>query len=369
MARKKIEKTAINSAETNPALLPEPTPFRKTQYIPLGFHYLDNTLLRGGIPMNGITELYGAEQAGKTLVAMRIIAQAQRLYPDKVAVWIDTENRFDPEWAERHGIDLSPDKFRLYATGAIEKASETLLQSMASNIVSVVVIDSIANTDNETSLGYNAFGKDAKANVGGYAKAITKLVKAICNYQNQIDTAVVLTNQIRDKIGVLFGSPEDRPGGKALKHDVILRIRLSKVEDVLNSSKTEILGHKVSFSVKKNSKKGIPVQATTDDNSHPVFYLDNGIEKGAVVEMVDVATDLGLFIKAGAWIKWVDENDIEVEKFQGKDKLINAFMESIDMQNTLLNMIKNVKSTKPEKEQTKVYFEEEEVDSEEEIDD
>ena len=328
-ARKDAESKAILTLDD----LPASTAYAERTFIRLGSKWIDDQLLRGGIPEGQIIEIQGEEGCGKTLLAIRIAAQAQRKHPDKLVIWIDSENRYDADWWERHGVDTDPDRWRVYNTNKLERTSELIIQAIQTGAVSVVVVDSLANNEEQDMMSYESF-RDDKIGVGGKARKIGRLVRAVGGIQFEYRTTFVVINQMREKIGVLFGSNETTPGGKALKHDTSVRIKvLYPGDDILDGD--EIAAHRVNMLVKKNSIMGIPKVDRTDEKTALVCYLDDGIERSQVIELVDEAIELGIIDVSGSWHQWDDM------KVQGRNKFLQEFLDDDDLVDTLREQIEN----------------------------
>ncbi|HIP97768.1 MAG TPA: recombinase RecA [Aquifex aeolicus] len=254
-----------------------------------GSYALDRAIGVGGIPKGRITEIFGPESSGKTTLALHIIAEAQKR--GGIAVFIDAEHALDPKYAERIGVDVEnlyisqPD----YGEQALEIA-ETLIRSGA---VDVVVIDSVAALVPKDELE----GNIGEAHVGKQARLMSQALRKLKGEVNKSKTALIFINQIREKIGVMFGNPETTPGGRALKFFADLRLDIRKIGEVKEGGEKK--GSRVRVRVVKN-KLAPPFQEAEFE-----IYYGEGICK--LCDIVDVATELRLLTKSGAWYSYGDK--------------------------------------------------------------
>jgi recombination protein RecA len=256
--------------------------------IPTGSLSLDISLGVGGIPRGRITEIYGPESSGKTTICQHIVAEAQK--SGGMAAYIDMEHAMDPKYAAHCGVDIENLLISQPDTGeqALE-ICETLVRSAA---VDVVVVDSVAalvpRAEIEGDMGDASMGMQARL----MSQALRKLSGAI----NQTKTSVVFTNQLRQKIGVMFGNPETTPGGLALKFYASVRMDVRRIQSIKVGP--EIVGNRVRVRVVKN-KVAPPFRTAEFD----IMY-NEGISK--VGDIIDLATQLEIVTKRGAFFSYGD---------------------------------------------------------------
>jgi len=256
--------------------------------IPTGSLSLDLALGVGGIPRARITEIYGPESSGKTTICLHIVSEAQRM--GGTAAYIDMEHALDPTYAARLGVDVENLLISQPDTG--EQALEITETLVRTGAVDVVVIDSVAalvpRNEIEGDMGDATMGMQARL----MSQALRKLSGAI----NQTKTAVVFTNQLRQKIGVMFGNPETTTGGLALKFYASVRLDTRRIQAIKMGA--EIIGSRVRVRVVKN-KVAPPFRTAEFD----IMY-NEGISK--VGDIIDLATQLELVAKRGAFYSYGD---------------------------------------------------------------
>ena len=259
-----------------------------TQVIPTGSIALDLALGVGGLPKGRIVEIFGPEAGGKTTVTLHIIAQAQQR--GGVAAFIDAEHALDPQRAQKIGVNLDDLLISQPDTGeqGLEIA-ETLIRSGG---IDVVVIDSVAalvpRSELEGEMGDSSMGVQARL----MSQALRKLTGAVAN----TNTIIIFTNQLRQKIGIMFGNPETTPGGLALKFYASIRLDIRKIENIKEGDL--VVGSRHRVKVVKN-KVAPPFRIAEFDMN------ENGISHEG--ELLDVGIELGILIKSGAFIKWNDK--------------------------------------------------------------
>jgi recombination protein RecA len=253
--------------------------------IPTGALSLDLALGVGGLPRGRVVELYGPESGGKTTLCLSVIANAQRA--GGLAAMIDVEHALDPAYARRIGVNL--DDLLVSQPDGGEEAltvAETLIRS---NAVDVLVVDSVAALVPRQELE----GQMGDATVGAQARLMSQALRKLTAVIHKAKTCCIFTNQIREKIGVMFGNPETTPGGRALKFYASVRVDLRRV-NVIKDSAGKVVGSHVRAKVVKNKVAPPFAEAEFD-----IMY-DCGISREGSV--IDVATDLGVLEKRGAWL-------------------------------------------------------------------
>jgi recombination protein RecA len=271
--------------------------------IPTGAFALDLALGVGGIPRGRITEVFGPESSGKTTLMLSVIASAQRA--GGLAAFVDAEHAVDPSYARRIGVNL--DDLLISQPDSGEEAltiAETLIRS---NAVDVVVIDSVAALVPRAELE----GQMGDATVGAQARLMSQAMRKLTSCIHKAKTACIFTNQIREKIGVMFGSPETTPGGRALKFYSSVRIDMRRV-NVIKDPAGKVVGSHVRAKVVKNK-----VAPPFCESEFDIMY-DVGISKEGSV--IDVATDIGVIEKKGSWLAF-DGQQIGQGRESAKDFL------------------------------------------------
>jgi recombination protein RecA len=279
------------------------TPGTDIEVISSGIPSLDFALGVGGIPRGRMIEIYGKEASGKTLVSLSIMAEAQR--QGLTCAFIDVEQAFDPAWAAIQGVDLSDEKLIFVQPDWAEQALE-LATVLADNGVPLIVLDSVAALSPKVEVD----GESGDSHMGVVARLMGQACRRLPAALRRSNSTMVLLNQVREKIGVMFGSPLTTPGGRALPHAASIRISmLSSAGDAIKDNK-DVVGYGFRMKVVKNK-----VSAPYKEASFELLY-DGGIQK--VDNLIDVAISLGIIEKSGAWLKY------DGEQYHGKFGLVEA---------------------------------------------
>lgn len=278
---------------------------------------LDIALGIGGIPRGRITEIYGPEMSGKTTLCYHIIAEAQKA--GGVAAFIDTEHAMDPGYAAKCGVDV--DSLYISQPDDAEQALEITEALVRSGALDVVVIDSVAalvpRAEIEGDMGDPHMGLQARL----MSQALRKLAGAI----KRSNTSVVFTNQLRMKIGVLFGSPETTPGGRALKFYSAVRLDMRRVQSIKEG--TNVVGNRTRVWVKKN-KVAPPFKKAEFD----IMY-DEGISREG--DLLDVGTEMGIIEKRGSYYSYG-----EMRLGQGRENAKQFLRENPSLADEISNRIR-----------------------------
>ena len=267
----------------------EAAPRMATEVIPTGVLTVDLALGVGGLPRGRIVEIYGPEASGKTTLMLSVIAQAQKL--GGTAAFIDAEHALDPQWAEKLGVNLNDLLISQPDTGeqALEIA-ETLIRSGG---VDVLVIDSVAALVPRAEIE----GEMGDAMVGLQARLMSQALRKLTGVINKSKTVCIFTNQLRQKIGIMFGNPETTTGGLALKFYASVRMDIRKIEQLKDGD--NVIGSRHRVKIVKN--KVAPPFKVAEFN----IYGASGpsYEDG----LIDVGVELGIIAKSGAFFKYKDQ--------------------------------------------------------------
>ena len=287
---------------------------QKIEVSPTGSISLDLALGVGGYPKGRIIEIYGPESSGKTTIALHAIAEVQK--QGGRAAFIDAEHALDPVYASNLGVDI--DELLLSQPDTGEQALEICDALVRSEALSIIVIDSVAalvpQAEIDREIGDNQIGLQARL----MSRALRKLSGSISKTQ----TIVIFINQLREKVGVIFGNPETTPGGKALKYYSSVRLDIRRGEQIKNNS--EILGNKTNIKVVKN-KVAPPFKTTTIE----IIY-GQGISR--LGEIIDLSAEYGIIEKSGSWYAYqgnkIGQGKENVKQYLNQNKPLQIEIET-----------------------------------------
>lgn len=257
--------------------------------IPTGALALDVALGIGGVPRGRVVEIYGPEASGKTTLALHIVAEAQKAGGE--AAYIDTEHALDPVYAKALGVNL--DDLLLSQPDTAEQALEIADMLVRSGALDVVVIDSVAALVPRAEIE----GEMGDSHVGLQARLMSQALRKLTGTISKSKTTTIFINQLREKIGVMFGNPETTPGGRALKFYATVRLDIRRIESLKQG--TEIVGNRVKVKVVKN-KMAPPFRIAEFD----ITYGEGISKEGG---LVDLGTEHGVIEKSGAWYTYGDD--------------------------------------------------------------
>lgn len=259
------------------------------EVIPTGALSLDVALGIGGIPRGRIVEIYGPESSGKTTLALHIVTEAQRL--GQSVAFIDAEHAFDPTYAKNIGLNL--DEIYISQPDFGEQALEILETLVRSAAFGVIVVDSVAALTPRAEIE----GEMGDSHMGLQARLMSQALRKLTAISNKTGTTIIFLNQLRMKIGIMFGNPETTTGGNALKFYSSVRLDIRQKDKILKDGK--LIGHARKVKVVKN-KMAPPFKEATFNMIYP-----KGIDKESSI--LDAAVELGVVTKSGSWFKYGDE--------------------------------------------------------------
>jgi recombination protein RecA len=287
------------------------------EVVPTGSIALDIALGIGGLPRGRVVEIYGPESSGKTTVALHAVANAQKL--GGIAAFIDAEHALDPEYAANLGVDI--DALLVSQPDSGEQALEIADTLIRSGALDVVVIDSVAALVPRAEIE----GEMGDSHVGLQARLMSQALRKLTGALNGSGTTAIFINQLREKIGVMFGSPETTTGGRALKFYASVRLDVRRIETLKDG--TEMVGNRTRVKVVKNKVSSPFKQAEFD-----IMYGKGISREGG---LIDVGVDVGLVRKAGAWYTY--EGD---QLGQGKENARGFLRDNPDLADELEKRIK-----------------------------
>jgi recombination protein RecA len=291
--------------------------------IPTGCLSLDFAIGIGGMPRGRIVEIYGPESSGKTTVCLHVIAEAQK--KGGLAAFVDTEHAMDANYAQRLGVDLN--NLLLSQPEFGEQALEIVEALVRSGAIDIIVIDSVAALTPRVEIE----GDMGDAQMGSQARLMSQAMRKLNAAIGKSNTCVIFTNQLRSKIGVVYGNPETTTGGNALKFYASVRIDVRRKEVIKDGQ--EIIGNRVRAKIVKN-KVAPPFKEVEFD----IMY-NEGISK--IGDMIDLGTQFGIIQKSGSWYTF------NGERVQGREGLKKLLSENKELIDSLETQVKEV--LQPEK--------------------
>lgn len=287
------------------------------EVIPTGALSLDIALGVGGIPRGRVIEIYGPESSGKTTVALHMIAEAQKM--GGYAAFIDAEHALDPEYARHLGVDI--DNLLISQPDNGEQALEIADALVRSGAIDIIVIDSVAALVPRAEIE----GEMGDSHVGLQARLMSQALRKLTGLISKSKCATVFINQIREKVGVMFGNPETTTGGRALKFYSTIRIDVRRIDTLKNGN--DVIGSRTRAKVVKNKVAPPFKQAEFD-----IMYGQGISHEGC---LVDLGTELDIIAKSGAWYSYG-----EIRLGQGKEKVKDFLKENKEIAQEIENKIR-----------------------------
>lgn len=284
---------------------------------------LDAAIGIGGVPKGRIIEIFGPESSGKTTICLHVIAEAQK--KGGIAAFVDTEHALDVNYAQRLGVDLN--RLLLSQPEFGEQALEIVETLVRSNAIDVIVVDSVAALTPRVEIE----GDMGDAQMGSQARLMSQAMRKLNAAIGKSNTCVIFTNQLRSKIGVVYGNPETTTGGNALKFYASVRIDIRRKEVIKEGQ--DIVGNRVKVKIVKN-KVAPPFKEVEFD----ILY-NEGISK--IGDMMDVATEYGIIQKSGSWYSFGSE------RAQGRDGLKKILIDNPNIYNEIENKVRGILTGTP----------------------
>lgn len=286
--------------------------------IPTGNLLIDRALGVGGFPRGRIIEVFGPESSGKTTLTLTVIAQAQKL--GGLAAFIDVEHALDPQYAQKLGVNM--DDLLVSQPSSGEEALQICETLVRSNAIDVIVLDSVAALVTKQELD----GEIGDSTVGAQARLMSAAMRKLTSFIAKARTCCIFTNQIREKIGVMFGSPETTPGGRALKFFSSVRVDIRRIGQI-KSTDGVVTGNRTKIKIVKNKVAPPFTEAEFD-----IMYAE-GIS--SVGSLLDLALEYEIVIKRGSWFSY-DGNQLA----QGRDAAKDVLKENAELYAELEEKVK-----------------------------
>jgi len=288
----------------------------KIDSITTGSISLDNALGVGGIPRGRIVEIYGPESSGKTTICLHVIAEAQK--KGGLAAFIDTEHALDTGYAKKLGVDI--ENLLISQPEYGEQALEIVETLVRSNALDVIVVDSVAALTPRAEIE----GEMGDSHMGLQARLMSQALRKLTGAVSKSNLSLIFTNQLRDKIGVMFGSPETTTGGKALKFYASVRLDIRRIAQIKDGS--NVIGNRTKVKVVKN-KVSPPFKEVEFD----IIY-NEGISK--IGDLIDMAVNMNIIQKAGAWFGY------DGQRMQGREGVKTVLMENPELMAKLTHEVR-----------------------------
>ena len=312
---------------------------RGPKAVSTGFPQLDK-ILNGGLPNGKISQFIGEPDTWKSGLNYQAMGNAQRLFPDKVAVLADTEfviqSQDDLDWLASRGVITSKDRLEIIQGNTAEEIYNKLLEVSSRSDVCYIGIDSLGNMEVADNVNVKRFEKNDKNKtkddrVGIFAKVTGASFKLLAGNVARNRICMVVVNQVRDNLSMYGGGAFNTPGGRAYKHNLSVSVELYRKETIKNGD--DVIGAIIKAVVKR-SKIGVAGQTNEENHLH---FFNKGAAMSEVYNLYNQAVDAGIIVKAGAWFKSVELD----KKWQGRDRVYAEIEESEDLRNRLKELIEN----------------------------
>lgn len=303
----------------------------KVDAISTGSLTLDIATGIGGVPKGRIVEIYGPESSGKTTLALHCVAEAQK--SGGTAAFIDAEHALDPVYAENLGVDV--DSLLVSQPDNGEQALEITEQLVRSGAVEIIVVDSVAALVPKSEIE----GDMGDSHVGLHARLMSQALRKLAGAINKSNCVIIFINQLREKVGVIYGNPEVTTGGRALKFYASMRIDVRRIEQI-KAPGNEFVGSRTRAKIVKNKVAPPFKQAEFD-----IMY-GTGIDKDG--EICDLAVNLGIIKKSGSWFSYGEQ------RFQGRDKLKELIKNDKEFASEIEKQVLDSIKTETEKEKAEI---------------